>query len=157
MENNLIGKTYGYLTVIDKTDKNKGRSVVWECRCRCGKTCYVSTRSLNSGETQSCGCKKIELNKKQISVARSNVIITENTNVSRIATNKKPRNNTSGHIGVFKRHRRWCAMIILQKRKIYLGTYDTKEEAIKARINGEEKYYKPIITKWSKTNGNKNN
>ena len=61
-ENNLIGKIFGKLTVLEKTEDRYFRSIVWKCECSCeNKTIvYVSTPSLNSGNTQSCGCLHAE-------------------------------------------------------------------------------------------------
>ena len=53
----LTGQQFGYLTVIRKTDERRGRAVVWECRCVCGKTTYVAASTLKRGNTKSCGCK----------------------------------------------------------------------------------------------------
>lgn len=51
--------------------------------------------------------------------------------------------NTSGRRGVWFRKdtKRWAAEIIKNGKKISLGCYATKEEAIKAREEGEIKYY----------------
>lgn len=56
-------------------------------------------------------------------------------------------NNTTGHKGVYldKRYNTWFARITVLGETIHLGTYKTKEEAIRARIEGEEKYYIPLI------------
>lgn len=53
------GKTYGYLTVIDRAESKDGRAM-WKCKCKCGNECVVSGKLLRSGHTQSCGCLKIE-------------------------------------------------------------------------------------------------
>lgn len=55
---NLTGQTFGLLTVIKRADGSrlKGRHVVWECRCECGKTKNVASDMLISGHTSSCGC-----------------------------------------------------------------------------------------------------
>jgi hypothetical protein len=52
-------------------------------------------------------------------------------------------NNTSGKTGVYynKKSKKWVASIGLNGSRTYLGTYLTKDEAIKARINAENKYY----------------
>ena len=57
---NLIGKKYGRLLVIEKTEKRSKRSIVWKCQCDCGNFCYVSSRALNYGTVKSCGCLKKE-------------------------------------------------------------------------------------------------
>lgn len=54
---NLIGQTFGRLTVIEKSNKtNAARQTYWKCKCICGNECEVSTSHLRSGHTQSCGC-----------------------------------------------------------------------------------------------------
>lgn len=62
----------------------------------------------------------------------------ENTRNQRIRPN-----NTSGHVGVSwcRRDGRWYAYIRVDKRSISLGRYDTIDDAILARRNGELKYH----------------
>lgn len=56
----LTGKRFGNLTVIRLVDdKKSGTHRVWECRCDCGNTSYVSTDRLKAGRVKSCGCIKI--------------------------------------------------------------------------------------------------
>lgn len=57
---NLIGQKYHRLTVIEEAPK-KGKNTQWKCKCDCGKETIVSTTSLRSGNTKSCGCYKKEL------------------------------------------------------------------------------------------------
>lgn len=54
----ITGQRFGKLTAIRPTEERKDGSVVWECRCECGNTCYVSIHSLVTGDTRSCGCLK---------------------------------------------------------------------------------------------------
>lgn len=53
------------------------------------------------------------------------------------------KNNASGHRGVYwaKRNKRWVAQIKHNNKQIYLGEFEDKEDAIKARLKGEKKYY----------------
>lgn len=53
----LSGKKFGHLTVIAQHGKKDNR-IIWKCLCECGKTAYVDTHSLTTGNTKSCGCKK---------------------------------------------------------------------------------------------------
>lgn len=54
--NNILGKKFGRLTVIDRlTEKLKGRTM-WVCQCECGNKCIASVSSLTSGKKKSCGC-----------------------------------------------------------------------------------------------------
>ena len=49
---NLIGKIFGQLTVVEKS--NNG---AWKCKCSCGNYKIVKTGHLNEGSVVSCGCK----------------------------------------------------------------------------------------------------
>lgn len=53
-----VGNTYGLLTVISQAPHQKGRAVKWNCECSCGKTKSILGRSLRSGNSTSCGCRK---------------------------------------------------------------------------------------------------
>lgn len=56
---------------------------------------------------------------------------------------KLPSNNTSGILGVRYRadRNKWYAEIQFNKQKINLGSYAEKEDAIKARLEAEIKYF----------------
>ena len=53
---NLIGQKFNKLLVLEKTSQREGGSIVWKCKCDCGKECFASTRGLCSGNKKSCGC-----------------------------------------------------------------------------------------------------
>lgn len=56
---------------------------------------------------------------------------------------KVSKNNTTGVLGVSLRPSgRYRARIMVDRKEICLGTYDTIEEAKNARKKGEEKYFK---------------
>lgn len=47
-------------------------------------------------------------------------------------------NNTNGSIGVFQRPSgRWCAHISVDRKRVVIGTFDTKEQAAAARQQAE--------------------
>lgn len=52
-------------------------------------------------------------------------------------------NNLSGYIGVFydKERKKWSSQLIIKDKKIYFKRFDSKEEAIKARLEAELKYF----------------
>lgn len=50
------GMRYGRLTVVRRHGTTGNKKVLWECLCSCGKTAYVESGSLATGNTQSCGC-----------------------------------------------------------------------------------------------------
>jgi hypothetical protein len=51
----FIGKQFGKLLVVKRGSIIQSRTR-WECICDCGKTCYATGHSLNSGNKKSCGC-----------------------------------------------------------------------------------------------------
>lgn len=59
-KDNIIGRKFGRLTVIEKTNLRQSGHVLWECRCDCGNTVVVRKNSFVSKSTQSCGCMKKE-------------------------------------------------------------------------------------------------
>ena len=57
----LTGKRFGLLFVTERTNKRtKCRHVVYQCICDCGKETFVSSNSLRSDGTMSCGCLGIK-------------------------------------------------------------------------------------------------
>lgn len=50
----LVGSTFGRLTVVRFADVAHGSR--WECRCACGNTRTVHGSQLTKGATVSCGC-----------------------------------------------------------------------------------------------------
>lgn len=55
---NLIGRKYGKLTVVELLGSDTQGQRQWRCRCDCGGTRIVTTGNLNAGRTTNCGCKK---------------------------------------------------------------------------------------------------
>lgn len=133
-----VGKRFGRLIVIEPVDKiRKNRATVtwWKCLCDCGRETIVAQTELQNGGTQSCGCLQKEK-------AKENLALVDGTSVAILERihEKTPRsNNTSGYTGVY--HRKsggWVAYINFKKKRYNLGSYKTREEAIKARQCGEE-------------------
>ena len=60
----IVGKKFGKLTVIQKTQekaKNNGE-YKYKCRCECGKELIVRGSNLKCGNSKSCGCERIITN-----------------------------------------------------------------------------------------------
>jgi hypothetical protein len=57
-EYEIIGKTFGKLTVIERAENRNTRQSWWTCRCDCGKETEIRGLKLVSGHTKSCGCLK---------------------------------------------------------------------------------------------------
>ena len=56
-----VGLSFGRLTVTALSTIRKTGHYCYECACSCGKAIVVKASSLQSGETESCGCLKNEL------------------------------------------------------------------------------------------------
>lgn len=53
----LVGKKFGHLTALEKTNKRYYGYVVWKCKCDCGNITYVPMHNLTYNKnTISCGC-----------------------------------------------------------------------------------------------------
>lgn len=63
----LVGQSFGYWTVESRTQNTKHGAAQWNCRCKCGTTRIITTSTLNSGRSLSCGC----LNSKRSLVGRT--------------------------------------------------------------------------------------
>lgn len=57
----LLGRVFGRLTVVAKTDERRSKSVVWLCRCECGNEKLATSKSLLKGDCKSCGCRLAEI------------------------------------------------------------------------------------------------
>ena len=56
----LIGSRFDRWTVLAYAGSNKHRMATWNCRCDCGIESVVSTSSLRSRQSRSCGCLQVE-------------------------------------------------------------------------------------------------
>lgn len=54
--NDLAGKVFGRLTVLEQFGRTNDRHILWKCSCECGNEAIVSSHQLVSGKTKSCGC-----------------------------------------------------------------------------------------------------
>ena len=55
---NIIGKKFNHLTVLEKSEKRIGGKIGYKCQCDCEKKTilYVSKTDLENNHTTSCGC-----------------------------------------------------------------------------------------------------
>ena len=60
---NLLGKKFGKLLVVEYMGTNKFKKGSWKCKCDCGKEIITDNQHLKSGNTSSCGCSRIKLKK----------------------------------------------------------------------------------------------
>ena len=106
--------------------------------------------NLTDGSITSCGHVHDDLASKKIKSFFEKAHKEKGTNLKLIDTNRKlAKTNTSGKTGVcFDKSRgKWVANMKLKGKSIYLGRFDNKEDAIKARLKAEEEYFVPILEK----------
>jgi hypothetical protein len=63
----IVGRRFGKLEVLrfsHASDTRLHNRSMWECRCDCGRICFVGRGNLINGDTKSCGCLLEERNKK---------------------------------------------------------------------------------------------
>nr|DAS77872.1 MAG TPA: HTH-type transcriptional regulator [Caudoviricetes sp.] len=58
--NDLTGKVFGRLTVLERLYRIKDSCFYYRCRCDCGNETIVRGDCLHIGNTQSCGCLNIQ-------------------------------------------------------------------------------------------------
>jgi hypothetical protein len=56
MREDLTGRKFNMLTVIEFAQVNHDRSISWKCICDCGQATIVKSSYLRKGHTKSCGC-----------------------------------------------------------------------------------------------------
>lgn len=61
----ITGKKYGKLTVIEQSGKDKHNNILWKCQCECGNVTSVSGYRLRNGVVKSCGCFRKEFPAKR--------------------------------------------------------------------------------------------
>lgn len=149
----LTGKKIGKLTVLHRDSDRDG---YWVCECECGNRKSIVSKSLREGNTQSCGCIQREIAKstgtrtvaknaeRQIAINKS-----YGTNFQVIENGNLPRNNKSGHKGVWwdKSRQMWQAYIQVHGKRVNLGRHYDIKDAIRAREAAEEEYFAPLIEK----------
>lgn len=131
---NYVGKRFGRLTVTEYAGKENGVHR-WKCRCDCGNEVIVSQSHLQSGQTKSCGCMRSDACERNLKLVGGTSIAALESSKFRLRST-----NTSGHTGVYwsKGSSRWYARIGFCGKSYYLGSFEKKEDAIKARECGEE-------------------
>ena len=132
-KDDMIGKKFNRLTVIEKIGIKKRKSI-YKCLCDCGNYTEVYRSDLISNNTKGCGCLRIEHGKNLFENTKKQ-FIKEGTNLNLIVNRKKEvnKNNKSGIKGLYqKTNKKWVAQLTFKSKKYYLGTYNTKEDAIKA-------------------------
>lgn len=163
----ITNKRFGKVVAIKPTEERSGGHVKWLCKCDCGNTKNISANNLIKGNTSSCGCIASEIAKKtitqtnktryhdpeQIKSAHKGLGLVENTSLTLIDQDRKlNKNNTVGIRGVYwnKSLKMWVAQLRFKGERVLDKAFSNKQDAINARKEAEEKYFKPILEKYGK-------
>lgn len=158
---NISKKKFGRLTAIKPTAKaSPNGSIIWECLCECGNTAYVDAGELLGGRVASCGCLRRDTSREVVGAIfkkynAANAV--EGTRIDNITRKKLISSNTSGYTGVYwdKARSKWHSQIEFKGKNYYLGRYDKKEDAIKAREIAEKEIFGSFLEWYNDTYKNK--
>lgn len=151
----------GILTVKEKYscgsgDRHKGRNhVYYLCQCDCGKEVIFSGEEI-ARHPYSCGCAPKPIKETTLNKACRGQV--DGTLLCMISHHRRVYSSSStGISGVCydKKRKKWRARIVLKGREHFLGYFDAVEEAIKARLEGEKKYWEPLLEKREPIEDNK--
>lgn len=130
----LRGRRFGHLTALQPTEqRNSNGCMMWLCRCElCGEEKLLSSRDLLTGNTKSCG----NHSKRAVEIG-----LHDGSSIRKLEyyrTMEFPLTK-SGYTGVSQRSDsgKWTATMKFQGKIILRETFDTKDEAIRARKKAE--------------------
>ncbi len=137
-----IGKQFNHLTLIKNLNRlNKRNSKLALFKCDCGNVKELVFTQVLNGDVTSCGCK----NKGQNSNLTSTKV---RKNHIEFYKNKTQKNNNTGYTGISHITNKYRVRIQVNHKSIHVGYFDNLQDAIKARKDAEEKYFKPILEKY---------
>lgn len=146
----ISGQKFRMLTAMYPTEKRDRKgTVIWHCRCDCGREVDVSYDRLLYSTVVSCGCRK----KKEGERLKSCLTRVAGTSVDVLRSQKTRSDNKTGVTGVYKVGKKYRAEICFQQVTYRLGSYDTLEQAASVRHKAELALHKEFLdyyTEWKK-------
>lgn len=138
-----IGKRFNHLTLIKNLNKlDKYNSKLALFKCDCGNTKELVFTQVLNGDVTSCSCE----NKGK----KSNLTLESVRNKKiEFYKNKTQKNNKTGCTGISYINGKYRVRIQINHKSKHIGYFDNLQDAIKARKNAEEKYFNPILEKYS--------
>lgn len=135
----LTGRRFGKLVVLEYVGTNKNRRSIWKCQCDCGIIKNISGHDLKMGKTKSCNCLG---DSKEESFIRS---FLEKNNISYIKEYSFPDLKTSkgGYprfdFAIFSKDGLYCLIEYqgIQHYKIYSGDFGNYEREVTDNLKKE--------------------
>ena len=135
----LTGRRFGKLVVLEYVGTNKNRRSIWKCQCDCGIIKNISGHDLKMGKTKSCNCLG---DSKEESFIRS---FLEKNNISYIKEYSFPDLKTSkgGYprfdFAIFSKDSLYCLIEYqgIQHYKIYSGDFGDYEREVTDNLKKE--------------------
>lgn len=136
--------TQGQVALVDDGDfenlnkfkwcahKKPGFIAVRNCRCPFEKPPRRQYMIYMSHQIMSCPRDKEVDHKDHNTLNNQRFNLRICTHVQNQGNRSKNKNNTSGYKGVYKDCKKWAVRIAFNKRRIYLGPFDSKIEAARA-------------------------
>ena len=148
---NLEGERFGRLIVIVKTADRKQGSIVYLCKCDCGKKQMVTEKHLKDGSIKSCGCLLKETASERAKELELNMATYyKNTRICCLSDTIF-KNNQTGVKGCYfdKSKNKYVVRIGIQGKTHYIGSFDKIEDARKARQTAEDELWQPLIDEYN--------
>lgn len=148
MDPTFQSKRSGRIMVLEKypcgsLHSGGGCSVYYLSRCDCGKE-FIARGDELSKHPYSCGCTA----KRKYVQGHNSIEYKDGTILSMPKPTKAVYSNYTSRVsGVYldSNRKKWRGQFIFKQKKYNLEIFKTKEEAIKARIEGEKKYYDSML------------
>ena len=139
----VTGQKFGRLKALYPLEQRDSKgSVVWHCKCDCGNETDISVNCLVHGNYKSCGCLKKEIQEN----IPDQLHKVDGTCVEWLQNRKYRRDNKSGFRGVYEtENHTYKVSIGFKKKRYHVGTYKTYEEAVKHRLEAEEKIHEGFV------------
>lgn len=140
---NLVGKRFDMLEVIEFVERTHHRQNIWRCKCDCGNVINRYEQSLKDKDHyHSCGCysKKYLIagdseRCRKAGKQRAKVRNVDGINVDMLDNSKNISTNTSGHKGISWSNsaHKWHVFIGYKNYRCNLAYVEDFDDAIKIR------------------------
>lgn len=141
----ITGQKFRMLTALyPKEERGHNGTVVWHCRCDCGREVDVDYDALNNSGVISCGCRRKEDRTKM----EKKLTRVGGTTIELISSSHPRVGSKAGVKGVSYCRSKdvYRAEIYFQGQRYRLGSYKNLSDAAAVRKQAEEELLEPFLT-----------